>query len=518
MSFKISAILIVILSSFVPDSFSQELCESTVYKVYDNLLNSIGNTNPRAPELLIKNSTRNPAGYNPLKKQISIEKKVLEICFSFGADSLNALSFILAHELGHHYRHHGWMSQYASLDFSRTLKSQHSTPEQRQVYETEADIYSGFYAHMAGYDAMKVAESFLDSIYKNYSLPNEIENYPSLKERKAIVLNNKKEFEELKIIFDLANILMSSGNYSYAQELFQYILDKGFTSREIYNNLGLCYVYEALELNIESKDFNLIFPFKLDVNSRLVSQSSTRGYMSTSERAKSLLHDAQKEFEKSIHLDPDYSLAKENLYYSQLVLAFLGETQSLNTDEILELENVCSGCVNGCNYILNNKYGKAKSTFKNHSSKCIKCKVNQDFKKNTLEFTLPEKTKEDDLFNDIDMFCFDFSLTDSDFYEKLTVSSVGVETVNDIKVYRLKRRIKGKRTCVGIQEIASKNEAYENSVGIYVNDPESKILEHYKQIRRIDASSQSYITILGTNLTFLLIDGVVKKWFYFIEM
>ena len=53
------------------------------------------------------------------------------------------------------------MSQYASLEFSDALDSQNKTPEQRERYEIEADIYAGFYAHIAGYDALKVANSFL---------------------------------------------------------------------------------------------------------------------------------------------------------------------------------------------------------------------------------------------------------------------------------------------------------------------------------------------------------------------
>ena len=78
-----------------------------------------------------------------------------------------------------------------------------------------------------------------------------MKNYPTLAQRKAIIDQNKSDFGELRDIFDLANILMSVGQYDFAQELYQNIIDKGFTSREIYNNLGLCYVYEALALTLK---------------------------------------------------------------------------------------------------------------------------------------------------------------------------------------------------------------------------------------------------------------------------
>ena len=111
---------------------AQQISEISAHKVYDQIIDAIGNNNPRSPKLVFKDSERNPASYSPKKKIITIENKVLEICHSFGEDSLNALSYILAHELGHHYRNHGWMSQYASLEFSDALDGQNKTPEQRE--------------------------------------------------------------------------------------------------------------------------------------------------------------------------------------------------------------------------------------------------------------------------------------------------------------------------------------------------------------------------------------------------
>ena len=217
---------------------AQKLSQSSVDKVWNEIIDAIGNNNPRAPELLIKDSERNPASYSPKKKRITLENKVLEICYSFGADSLNVLSYILAHELGHHYKDHGWTTQYASLDFSNEIDKKQESAQQRVDDETQADIYAGFYAHIAGYDALKVADSFLGAIYKSYSLPHDLKNYPTLAERKSIIEQNRSDFEELRDIFDLANIVMSLGQYDYAQELYHYIIDKGYNRREIYNKLG----------------------------------------------------------------------------------------------------------------------------------------------------------------------------------------------------------------------------------------------------------------------------------------
>ncbi len=79
------------------------------------------------------------------------------------------------------------MAEYASLEFSNSLDSYNKTPEQREVYEIESDIYGGFYAHIAGYDALSVADVFLDSIYQSYSLP-----YMKDMHQRLFVHGNKK--------------------------------------------------------------------------------------------------------------------------------------------------------------------------------------------------------------------------------------------------------------------------------------------------------------------------------------
>ena len=200
-------ILTFFFLSFYMDA--QQISQENARNVFHKIIDAIGNNNPSPPDLIFKDTKSNPASYNPNKKIITIENKVLEICYSFGKDSLNALSYILAHELGHHYRNHGWMSSYASLEFGNALDMQNKSPEQRETYEIEADIYAGFYAHIAGFDALKTADSFLDSIYSSYSLPHELKNYPTLQERKKIINQNKSDFNELRDVFDLANIFSS---------------------------------------------------------------------------------------------------------------------------------------------------------------------------------------------------------------------------------------------------------------------------------------------------------------------
>ena len=500
-------------------SDAQQISQSSAHKVYSQIIDAIGNNNPRSPRLVFKDSERNPASYSPKKKTITIENKVLEICYSFGEDSLNALSYILAHELGHHYRNHGWMSQYASLEFSDALDGQNKTPEQRESYEIESDIYAGFYAHIAGYDALKVADSFLDAIYKSYSLPHELKNYPTLEERKAIINQNRSDFEELRDIFALANIIMSVGQYDYAQELYDYIINKGFTSREIYNNLGLCYVYEALALDVEDAYFNLLIPFKIDLSTRLESNGSTRGAMTAQQQAIMLFKDAKREFETAIQLDDNYSIAKENLFFTDVALTYLGETvrSQITSDNLLDDNQACEFCVRGHSAVVDKELSKAKKLFKKGSSKCDICDINTDFRKKQKPKTKKYKKSEFDILevNGIDMNCKYFSSKDCDMYYKSNVSKICIKGHSGLKVFMLKKKIQGKTSCVSIQEISTNDDKFKNNVTIYVGDDIDKILDDFKNLRIVNSADSKYISIVDEQLTFLIEDNKVKKWYYF---
>jgi tetratricopeptide (TPR) repeat protein len=515
--FRLCLALAFIISSFSINA--QQISEISAHKVYNQIIDAIGNNNPRSPKLIFKDSERNPASYSPKKKTITIENKVLEICYSFGEDSLNALSYILAHELGHHYRNHGWMSQYASLEFSDALDGQNKTPEQRESYEIESDIYAGFYAHIAGYDALKVADSFLDAIYTSYSLPHELKNYPTLVERKAIIGQNRSDFEELRDIFDLANIVMSVGQYDYAQELYDYIINKGFTSREIYNNLGLCYVYEALALDVEDAYFNLLIPFKIDLSTRLESNGSTRGAMTAQQQAIMLFNDAKREFKTAIQLDNNYSIAKENLFFTDVALTYLGETvrSQITSDDLIAGKKCCEFCVRGHSAVVDKELSKAKKLFKKGSSKCAICEINTDFRKKQTPKTKKYQKSELDLeeFNGIDMNCKYFASFDCDMYYKLNVSKICVNSNPGLNVFMMKKKIQGKTSCVSIQEINTNDDKWKNSVDIYVGNEIEKILDNYQNLRIVNSADSKYISIVDEQLTFLIENNRVKKWYYF---
>ena len=490
------------------------LQEKTVDDVYKKIIYAIGNNNPQPPDLKLVDSERNPASYNPQTKVISLEHKVLEVCYSFGSDSLNALSYILSHELGHHYRHHGWMSQYASSDFGSSLSEHHRTPEQRKFYEIESDIYAGFYSHIAGYDALKVASSFLDSIYVSYDLPVDLKHYPTLVERKDIIKNNQSVFKVLKEIFDLANITMSIGYYDYSQVLYQYIINRDFTSREIYNNLGLCYVYQALDLDIEQKSFNLIIPFNIDMDTRLNVTGKTR---SLNVKAVNLLYDAKQEFERAIQLDDNYIKAKENLYYTNLMLSSLGENiiNNVPLDYLLNNNEGCDFCLKGVNAAFNEKNKKSRKFFKSGSSDCDICEINVDFSKNLVKAQKKEDKIQYDLINGVDMMdCF-FRKRDCDIYEDISLAKICIEDMPSFRLFKLSTKNRGRSACAIIQKVDKNTDSIVNNVNVFIGDDIRMILEEYKNVKIIESSNKRYLLLPEENISFLIMDGKIQEWYIF---
>ncbi len=523
-------ILVLFFISFT--LFSQNVSHYSAYKVYDDIITAIGNTNPRAPKLVIKNTSSNPAAYYPVKNIIRIEEKLLNVCYTFGKDSLNVLSYILGHELAHHYQNHGYTSRYATLDFSNEIDKKKEKSQQKIDDETQADIYAGFYSHIAGYDALHKAELFLDEIYKAYNLPDDLPNYPTLSQRKQIINENKKSFEKLRYLFDIANISMSLGEYNYSEKILNHILNQNFTSREIYNNLGLCYVNQALELNLEGKYFNLIIPFKMDITSRLQEPILTRGDMTDRDYAIILLKKASKEFNTALRLDPNYLIAKENLFYTNLCLNYLGEKTDLSIyNELINDPDCNQYCLNGQYSAFNNKLKKAKSYFKKGAKNgCNICDINIDFKSKQKKIVLKSEISEfelyDKFFNEISLNCLDIDRRSEDllFYERIDRLEVSVEQINNIKMIKLKDKKNRQKSCLAIQEYSSNEKTYTdssdlyprviNNVNIYVGDFEEKILNNNYNLRIFNAGTAKYISLIDENITFVILNQKVHKWYY----
>jgi tetratricopeptide (TPR) repeat protein len=319
---KSLALLLVFMIGSTFSVQAQHNAEVHIKTVFNQLVTAYGSAKS-APELEFMKS--NPKSTTPalyVKPVIKVDLKLYTLCQTFGKDSLNALSVVISHELAHYYYDHSFCTDFAfamskqNIDFAKQIKL--INKNQKVIYETQADDKGLFYAAIAGYNPFEIQPKMLDAIYKFYQLKAKNEGYPTKTERKEIAL---AAFEKAKTLFDKFKkgiTFLETKKYTDAIAIFEQ-LNQVFPSRENYNNLGVAKVLEVLQQKPitaeESKNpERFVYPIKYDTSSRLLNKEVTRGVNDEqAEVLEQLLKSAQKDFEKAISLDPNYSISYINL-------------------------------------------------------------------------------------------------------------------------------------------------------------------------------------------------------------
>lgn len=343
-NFKIF-LLAVLMCSFSCLSIAQsDNAKKQVQFVFDQLIPVYGSAKS-VPKLVVIKKEKFPvlpANYTTLNgPTIQIDEALYKVCQTFGKDSLNVLAIVVSHELTHYFNDHKFCSDYAYASFKSTnpnLKNAvgEASLSARKDKETEADIKGFFFAAAAGFQPFGLQEKLINKIYKAYNLADIQKGYPSKEERKGIAQGNEAKAKELFGYFQEGLKAMEEKRYDDAILAF----DKAnsfIPYRENFNNMGVAKTLKALELKISDeieKEFpkRFIYPIEVDNTSRL-QKEITRSLDDNSDEFKVLLKSAQKDFEKALSLDPNYTKGYINL---ACVMDLLGNyPKSIGT--ILEL-------------------------------------------------------------------------------------------------------------------------------------------------------------------------------------
>ncbi|MDA9666523.1 hypothetical protein N9T48_00500, partial [bacterium] len=291
---------------------------------FKKIIETIGNKSLSEPKFKIEANLGEIAKYSPNSKTIFIDQKLIDICKEFGKDSTNCLAFILSHELMHHYLEHGWLNrsikkEYKEFSFMDNLKVLSRDSLKRLEMEAQSDLKGGFYTFLAGYNSLDIAPVLLDTLYKRYGLASNSKNYPSLEERKKIVYKQQEKLKRLKNIYQASTFSFVAEEYKFAIDGFEKIINEGFISKEIYNNIGLIFIkYAISEMNHKTL---LAYPFEYDARNRL-NNPSTRA-VNNFQFIESLLDEGINYFDQALSLDPNYQTACINKSSSYSVLAEL---------------------------------------------------------------------------------------------------------------------------------------------------------------------------------------------------
>ncbi|MGH7595316.1 MAG: hypothetical protein ACREOI_03145 [bacterium] len=173
---------------------------------------------------------------------IVLPDSVIIFCARDPKQAESRLAFVLGHELKHVVR--GDYAIEEIFKFDATIKQ---SPVNK-ILETEADEFGILYSSLAGYNVRAIispANSFISDYYRAFGINpdgNVINN--SVKDRQNALNRRLGEIVEYLDLFDFGVRLYAIGKYDVAIELFEKFVSH-YPSREVFNNLGLCYYQKA---------------------------------------------------------------------------------------------------------------------------------------------------------------------------------------------------------------------------------------------------------------------------------
>lgn len=290
-----------------------------IRRVFDELVAAIHDP-ARPPRLeVVTDSSMSIACYDPGERVIRVDVRLYQLFRLFGKDSLNALASVLGHELAHCYKGFSAARGRKSIDYMSRMAA---IVQHRDISEeTQADLFSGFYGRIAGYDVVRVTPSVLESVYEAYKIPPGANgDYLSLADRKSVAVRAGDRLRSLFPVFDAANFLTLARQYPEAQRCYDHVI-REFPGRELFNNAGVAYVQQVLNI-IDFDDVGVVYPLEMDADSRLRGTDVMNGRVDRSTRSpngedsalvRRLLDSAEARFHAARERDGAYAPALINL-------------------------------------------------------------------------------------------------------------------------------------------------------------------------------------------------------------
>ncbi len=289
----------------------------TALEIYQNLAAARGDKRLPIPPFKMVDNVQNVAFLEGDGNSIGLEKKAYEICMSFGEKKgKSAIAALLGHELTHFYEKHQWRSGFAEAfkDLKVGEKLSEKNGLSKLAYETQADYLGGFLAYSAGYPVFDQMPALYDKLYKEYPLPEVMNGYPDLEERKELVSRSTELLKQLIDVFEMANLMVVLTKYEEARAFYKHNLTN-YQSSEIYNNLGVLSIMEALNFFSETE-----LPYRIPVELDLEFSASKFGAAESNEKRRKLLEEAIIYLQSATTMDKQYAPAYQNLACAYFLL------------------------------------------------------------------------------------------------------------------------------------------------------------------------------------------------------
>jgi len=262
---------------------------------------------------------------------IVLPLKTIDFCLS-ELNSAAMLAFILGHELKHILKQDYWLINSLitfnldDIEFSEIVEiiKTKQILRQRKALEKEADEYGILYASLAGFEVNSIlspANNLISKYVRNTGLtinPNIINFSPEV--RTKLLLNKFSEVAEFLDLFEFGKLLYAIDRYDAAIVLFEKFKQK-YPSKEVYNNLGVCYYQKAWGILNKLKgadiDTDPNFAFRLSTSADAFSGLKLKGPSPSGQD----LSDFHRSIDKAISL---FEKAKSMAYFYETTLNNLG--------------------------------------------------------------------------------------------------------------------------------------------------------------------------------------------------
>jgi predicted Zn-dependent protease len=236
----------------------------------------------------------------------------------------NEMAIVVGHEVAHlvlgHSRGPSLEGQISSAARSLGFRGDLSTLQDAasRVNEAQADRYGLLYAALAGYDISSATEVF-DKVLVSDDDPT----HPPKAEREKIFRERLQTALDNVEIFRIGVDYALRGNYPYARQIFDDLLQSDFRSHEVYHNLGTTHHLQAFRYQLPKDSPIAICSVSLELSSGFEPQGSrepagsarSRGVRDDEDRQKFLenIGKAIQNYKKALESEPDYALASSNL-------------------------------------------------------------------------------------------------------------------------------------------------------------------------------------------------------------
>lgn len=295
---------------------------------------------------------------------IILPLRVIKFCFESPVNGKARLAFILGHELKHVVHRDYWAIKQV-LGFAPEVPR-----EARKAIERQADEYGILYTALAGYDVRAIVSprsNFLLAYYDSLGGGDYGEAAANSAESRLQAINRRLAGIVTHLdLFHFGVRLYVVGEYDAAIALLEKFAAQ-YPSREVFNNLGMCYYQKAFihyakwQERAADTDPHLVFRVSTQIDP--VSRLRTKSVEQSS--FQELIEQARKNFEEAKRQDETYAIALNNLGCAHLLKGEVDFARGY-FKKVLELKSSDAASLNnlGVASMIEGEAGSAEEHFK----------------------------------------------------------------------------------------------------------------------------------------------------------